>query len=99
MPRVRRFGSAQTETDLRETNRTPGEHGLRELGRETALFHQLAPGELGQERRGQRAVPPRLCVGRQGAKAGVRPRFHRLETGSAASHALWFDKTRRCSYG
>ena len=42
--------SAQAETDLRETNRQAAQHGVAELGRETALFHQLAAGALGQDR-------------------------------------------------
>src|SRR5437762_10792167 len=94
MPRVRRFGSAKAKTDLRKRDRQAGEHGVGKLGRETPLFHELASGELGQERRRQRAVPPRLCLGRQRAKADVRSRFYRAEAGSAASHALWLDQTR-----
>ena len=42
MPCLRRVGSAQAEADLRETDRQAGQHGLAKLGRETALFHQLA---------------------------------------------------------
>src|SRR6266403_2765840 len=98
MPRIRRIGSAKAKTDLRKTDRQAGEHGIGELGRETAVFHQLASGELGQERRRQRAVPPRLCLGRQRAKADVRSRFYRAEAGPAASHALWLDQTRRKPY-
>src|SRR5947208_2165555 len=94
MPRLRRFGSAKTETDLRETNWQAGQHDLAELGWETALFHQLASRTLGQRRRRQRAVPPQLCLGRQGAKARVRSRFHRAETRPASSHAFWLEKYR-----
>ena len=39
------------------------------LGREARLLHQLAARELGQERRRRRAVPARLRLGRQGARA------------------------------
>src|SRR5439155_25674083 len=95
MPRVRRFGPAKAETDLRETDWQAGEHGVAKLGRKTGLFYQLAAGGMGQERRRQRAVPPRLCLGRQRAKADVRSRFYRAEAGPAASHALWLDQTRR----
>src|SRR4051794_12081511 len=94
MPRLRRFGSTKTETDLREKYWATSQHGVAELGRETALFHKLAPGELGQERRRQRAVSPRLHLGRQRAEAGVRSRFHRAETGSTASHAVWIIQAR-----
>ena len=69
VPRLRRFRSAQTETDLRETNRQAAQHGFAELGRETALLHQLAARELGQKRRRQRAVPSRLRMGRQRTEA------------------------------
>src|SRR6266487_2124191 len=95
MPCIRRFGSAKTETDLREKYWEAGQHGVAELGREKALFHKLASGELGQERRRQRAVPSRLHLGRQRAEAGVRSRFHRAETRSTASHAFWIDETWR----
>src|SRR5438034_8187685 len=98
MPRVRRFESAQTQTDLRETNRKTGEHGFGELGWETALLHELAPLEVGQTRRRQRPVPPRIYLGRQRTEAEVRSRFHRAQTGPAASHALWIDKNRRTAH-
>src|SRR6267154_913413 len=95
MPRLRRFRSAETETNLRETNRQAGEHGVAELGRETPLFYQFAPGTMGQARRGQRAIPPRLRLEWQRTKAGVRSRFHRAQAGAPAPHALWFDKNWR----
>src|SRR6266480_4484616 len=98
MPRDRRFRSAKAKTDLRKRDLQPGEDGVGKLGRETPLFHELAPGELGQERRRQRAVPSRLHLGRQRAEAGVRSRFHRAETGSTASHAFWLDETWRTSH-
>src|SRR5438552_4645853 len=93
MPRLPRLRSTKTETDLREKYCAAGQHGVGELGRETALFHKLAPGELRQERRRQRAVLSRLHLGRQRAEAGVRSRFHRAKTGSTASHAFWLDET------
>src|SRR6266700_7229889 len=98
MPRLRRFRSTKTETDLREKYWAAGQHGVAELGRETALFHKLAPGELGQERRRQRAVRSRLHLGRQRAEAGVRSRFHRAEARSTASHAFRLDETWRTSH-
>src|SRR5437899_9944299 len=93
MPCIRRFRSAKTEIDLREKYWESCEYVFAEVGRETDLFHKLAPGKLGQERRRQRAVPSRLHLGRQRAEAGVRSRFHRAETGSTASHAFWLDET------
>src|SRR5438046_2723848 len=95
MPRFRRFRSAETETNLRKADWQAGEHGVAELGWETALFYQLAFGAMGQARRRQRAIPPRLRLGRQRTEAGVRSRFHRAKAGAPASHALRFNKNRR----
>src|SRR6266550_486105 len=92
MPRLRRFGSAKAETDLREANWQAGQHGVAELGWKTALFHQLAASELGQERRKRRTVPSRLRMGWQRVKAGVRSRFQRAQTGSCSPHVLWRKK-------
>ncbi len=50
-----------------QAHRPTGQHGVAKLGREAALLHQLAAGALGQEGRGQRAVPARLRLGRQGS--------------------------------
>src|SRR6187551_1821814 len=93
MSGLRCFRSAASKTDLRETNRKTGEHGVRELGRKTALFYKLASGELGQERRGQRAVPSRVRLGWQGVEADVRSRFHGAQTRTCASYAFWLNKT------
>ena len=57
-------------------HRQASQHGLAELGRQALVHHLVAARQLGQGRRGQRAVPARLCVGRQGAHAKVRDRFH-----------------------
>src|SRR4029077_1096455 len=93
--RFRRLRSAETETNLRETDWQAGEHGLAELGWETALFYQLASGPLGQARRRQRAISPQLHLGRQRTEAGVRSRFHRAQAWAPASHALWLDENWR----
>src|SRR5439155_21454697 len=92
MPRLRRFRSAETETNLRETDWQTGEHGVAELGWKTALFYQLAFGAMGQARRRQRAVSSRLRLGRQRTEAKLRSRFYCSKTGAPASHALWLDE-------
>src|SRR5207245_1381042 len=72
--------------ELREGHGQAGQHGLAELGREARLRHLVAPGALGQDRRGRRAVPARLELGRQGTDARVRGRFPEGEAGARAPH-------------
>ncbi len=93
MPRVRRVESASAEADSREANRQAAQHGVAELGRETALLQQLAPRALGQGRRRQRAVREGLRVGWQGTDAEVRARLHRAQTRPPAPHALRLDES------
>src|ERR1700730_18456275 len=92
MPRLRRLRSAQTETDLRETNRQTGKHGVAELGWKPTLFHQLASCAVGQGRRRQRAIPSWLQLGREGIKTGLCPGFYCAQARPTAPHALWFDE-------
>src|SRR4051812_31151666 len=82
--RLRRVRSAQAEADPREEDRRAGQHGLSELGREAALLYELAPGELGQDRPRQRAVPQGPQLGRQGADPALRNRLHGRVVGPAA---------------
>ena len=87
--RVRRVESAQAESSSHEQqDRQAAQHGVADLGREARLLHVVAARELGQGRRRRRAVPARVRLGRQGARAALRGRLHRREARPAAHHEL-----------
>ena len=74
------------EADLREGHRQAGQHDLAELGRQAPVHHLVAARELGQGQRRQRAVPARLRLERQGARAEVRDRLHEGKARPRAPH-------------
>jgi hypothetical protein len=76
------------EADLREEDRQPGEHGVPELGRRAAVLHQFAAVQVGQDGRGQRAVPQGLSLDRQRTYAALRDRFPGRGTRPAAPDAV-----------
>src|SRR3989441_9505212 len=83
---LRPFQSRSAQAALRKADREAGQHDFAELGRQARLHHVVAARELGQGRRGQRAVPARVHLERQGPEAGVRGGFHQGKTGPRPSY-------------
>jgi selenium-binding protein 1 len=86
--RVRHQRSPPSRADHGAADRQSDQHGLPELGWPARLLHLVAARELGQEGRGQRAVPEGLQLGRQGAHERVQHRLHRREARAPPPDAL-----------